>query len=459
MDIISNIDLAGKTLTSGTGGTTDTGLTAIDGIISSSVAGTDKLVENGAGLLALTGTNTFDTAAQVTKGILVDAGTQSLGAVGATVAGPGAFLGISAGDAGTYSTGVSLATGASIIKVDGTAPTESFPIVLTGNATIADGVGANRATGNPNFNGTIDLGANTLTIDINAGGAAIPAMFFNGAIKGITGSAITKVGVGRAKLTVDNPNLVAAININGGYLSLSSAKALGTGANAVTVASGASLAFQNSITTPAAQGVTITGSGVGGHGAIFAWDGNNTFAGPITVSSGDLVAGGSGGNVVLSAPITLGTDNLQLVGTGANNITITGPITGGATSTITKSDPGGDTIATNNKATFSGTTNITAGLLIITADGALGTGAITESGGSLALSGGMTYTGPLSLSGPAPTTPAPSKASAAPTPSPAPSRNPRPVPLAPPAARPWFCPTRSTIARSISPLRVVARPT
>src|SRR5262249_13621602 len=98
-NITSPIDLAGKTLTNGTGGTSDTGLSLISSVISSSASGTTAIVENGGGLLALSGANTFAGAVNVQKGILVDAGNNALGATsgaGTTVS-SGAFLGLSNG--------------------------------------------------------------------------------------------------------------------------------------------------------------------------------------------------------------------------------------------------------------------------------------------------------------------------------------------------------------------------
>ena len=67
-------------MNNGTGGTSDTGLTFLSGVISSSVNTSDSIVQNGAGLVALSASNTFDGAVNIQKGVLIDAANNALGA-------------------------------------------------------------------------------------------------------------------------------------------------------------------------------------------------------------------------------------------------------------------------------------------------------------------------------------------------------------------------------------------
>src|SRR5207302_1912657 len=102
LSITSPIDLKGNALKEG--GSTDAGFSVLSGVISSSVASTDSIVQNGAGILKLTGKNTFDGPVTITAGTLVDGGNQALGALtgaGTTVS-SGAALGLSGGDNAAY---------------------------------------------------------------------------------------------------------------------------------------------------------------------------------------------------------------------------------------------------------------------------------------------------------------------------------------------------------------------
>ena len=121
--------------------------------------------------------------------------------------------------------------------------------------------------------------------------------------------------------------------------------------------------------------------------------GTNSFAGPITVASGDEYLGAIGGSTSLSTAVNLATNNLFLVGSGGN-LALSGTITGPSTSTITKNGTGTDTISNNNSASFAGSTIVNQGVLAVSADGALGngSGAVTvKNGGGLGFSGGVTY--------------------------------------------------------------------
>ncbi len=124
--IASNIDMAGNVLSSGpsfadaVSGTPDTGLTEISGVVSSSVANTDAVLESGYGVLALAGNNTYDGTTSVFNGLLVAAANNSLGATtgGAKTVNPtanplplspGAALGIGlGGDNAAYTNGVTI---------------------------------------------------------------------------------------------------------------------------------------------------------------------------------------------------------------------------------------------------------------------------------------------------------------------------------------------------------------
>jgi autotransporter-associated beta strand protein len=403
LQITSPIDLNGKVLTeaSSASGTADKGLTWISGVISSSVPTTDSIVQNGGGVLALSGTNTFDGAVNVTAGVLADAGNQSLGALtgaGTTVS-SGAALGLSGGDNAVYAKGVTLNGGASITAVDSTSAAVAFPLTLAGDALIqSDGIdsGPFQVNSSLTFNGPVNIGNHTLTLNINNNNGN--AFRFNGPITATTGAQVVKNGNQRASFMDSNPNLgdgtsgSVTITVNAGRLADGALNALGTGNNTVTINNGGTLTFRNSIDHTEAQIVTIAGPGAdtgsGPIGAISSDDGSNTLEGSwvIKVATGsDESIGTNGGSLTLGHAVTLSGNNLLLQGP-SGTLTLNGAITGGSGTSIIKNGGGTAIITSNNKASFTGATTVTGGLLNI-ANGALGGGTapITVTGGGLGL--------------------------------------------------------------------------
>jgi autotransporter-associated beta strand protein len=393
--ISGTMDLAGHRLTEGpsTARTTDTGFTALTGVISSSTPNTDALTQDGTGMLALSGKNTFDGPVAVNAGILVDAGNQALGSLAGagTAVGPGAALGVSGGDDALYAKGVALAAHAAIVTVDKTSPTVAFPITLTGNALIQSDIDSSIT-----FNGSVDIGTFDLTLNINPTTPGANTFRFNGEVKGAAGSTITKIGNSRASFMHDDSNLVTNIIIFGGRLGDGALNALGTGGNPITVVPGASLVFRNNIDHTETQTVTIAGPGSnigsGPIGAISSDDGTSTIEKSWTINvapGSDETLGTNGGSLIFDPNITLPGTRLVLGG-NSGTLTLNGTITGPAGSAIVKNGSGTVTITSNNAATFTGTTTVNAGLLKITSAGGLGSGTsplLVKFGGGLGVTG------------------------------------------------------------------------
>jgi autotransporter-associated beta strand protein len=115
-------------------------------------------------------------------------------------------------------------------------------------------------------------------------------------------------------------------------------------------------------------------------------------ANTITITAGTLQAGasfGSARNITLSGSATLDS--------GANTLTLTGMIS--STGSLTK--VGSNTVVLSGVNTYSGGTTISAGILSIAADSALGnsTGPVTFSGGTLQGTAGITSSRALVFSG------------------------------------------------------------
>ncbi|MDY0166930.1 MAG: autotransporter-associated beta strand repeat-containing protein [Thermoguttaceae bacterium] len=152
---------------------------------------------------------------------------------------------------------------------------------------------------------------------------------------------LTKVGLGALTLSGNNDHL-APVHLNEGVTIIRHSYALGTADAGTTVASGAALQIENNIAV-GGETLTLSGTGMGGTGALRSTSGMNSWAGPITssgtvsvgVDSGALTLGGAiagtaltkvgGGNLVLSAEntytgrTTIEAGTLQLAG-GDNRI-------------------------------------------------------------------------------------------------------------------------------------------
>jgi autotransporter-associated beta strand protein len=185
--------------------------------------------------------------------------------------------------------------------------------------------------------GTITLGGATPTIRTNAYGV------ISSSIAGSNG--LTKAGGAAEALYFDGNNTYSGVtNLNTGYLVARHANALGSAADGTIVASGATLQFENNVAI-AGEGVTITGTGVGGNrGALASWSGNNSWGGSVTVA----------GNSTL------------LVQSGS--LAVNGIIGGGATN-LTKFGGGTLTIGGTASNTHSGTTIIDNGTTILAKTG------------------------------------------------------------------------------------------
>ena len=326
------------------------------------------LAKSGAGVLTLTGTNTF------ANGVTISAGTLNINADAALGTAPA-----TAATKLTFSGSSTLQAGAATIT-----------LAATRNITI-----------NSTFTGSFDTNGNSLTVNGVIGGAG----------------ALRKVGAGTLFLNGDNSFSGAATfsSANSGAIRLSTNNGLGTGTKVVDLATASGsntsvLELTNNITTPATTSLT-TGGRSNGTNTAFAFlrnvSGSNTFGGNISInnSGGGYAVDLAGGTLTLSGTIKNAANNARgLVFLGSGNAIISGLVTDTSATVTTQmiiNTSGSSVVALTGAANdYTGATLLTAGTLNVGtfADAgtvsSIGKGSATPVAADLQLnSGTLQYTG------------------------------------------------------------------
>ena len=218
----------------------------------------------------------------------------------------------------------------------------SGPVSSTGNQTASIG-------------GKLNLGGGQREINV-ANGAAGVDLIVSAAI---SGGGIAKTGAGRLLLSGNN-SFDGEVEISNGVLVAAASLALGSSQGGTTVAGGARLELQNHVTI-SSEALTLNGSG-GGLGALANVSDTNTWTGTIALASASLIECATG-RVSLAGVAGAGhgmTFNVSSMGDMLVNGLITG--TGSA---LTKDGGGQLTLAANAANTYSGTTLVNEGTLVL----------------------------------------------------------------------------------------------
>jgi autotransporter-associated beta strand protein len=257
------------------------GAAVIDLDIASEVMGAGPLVKKGAGLLRLTGTNTYIGGTTLNGGTLLLGSAGALGVSGA-IAFTGGTLQYSASNATDYSARFSnAASQAYRIDTNGRDVTFAAALASAGGTLAKLGPGTLTLTGANSFNGVTTISAGTLQIGAGGGSGAISGDIVNdGALvfdrtgtlsqSGvISGSGpLTKRGAGTVTLGGAN-TYTGATTVSAGVLVLSGSSS----SPAFTVASGATLDFDTSAgSRDALVSATFAGAGT------FRKSGGNTLS-------------------------------------------------------------------------------------------------------------------------------------------------------------------------------------
>lgn len=245
------------------------------------------------------------------------------------------------------SNGISLTTSSSV--------TINPNITLTASQSIASSSIIGRSI---TFNGSLAIGANTITVDTtpSSGTNSGNTVVLNGGVSGAGGSLI-KDGIGTLALKAgtNTNSFTGNIQVNAGFLQAEGATALGTGSGTTTISSGASLTLNGGGVT-IAEAITVSGAGA-------------------TTGGGSLLRGaigtGSSGPYTLSGPITLaGNTDIGQRASSVPSLTISGAIgESSAGMSLNKvgswADPNSGFLKLTGANTYTGTTTVKGGGLVI----------------------------------------------------------------------------------------------
>ena len=385
MTVAGNITNGGFLLTLGGTGTA--------GAITGNIGGTGGITKTGAGSWLVSGNNTYTGPTTVNNGTLQIGSNSSLAnsavTINATTAGTSALLDLN----GSNATITTLTFGG----VGGTASSNNLS---TGTGTLKlGGTVTFTNTGNPfgsTLSGLVDLGAATRTFAIADSTGAAADLTVSADISNSSGtSGLTKTGTGTLVLSGNN-SYNGLTTLTSGYINLQSDTALGSNAAGTSVAANTALQLQNDITITG-EALSITGSGLSSTGALRNISGNNTWTGDATLT-GNTTFGSDAGLLTFSGNIINSTRTLTI--TGAGDTTISGVI-GNGSGGVSKTGAG--TLTLTGANTYTGGTTVTAGVLNVQNNSALGTtgtGTTVASGAALQLQNNLTVTGePLTLNG------------------------------------------------------------
>lgn len=355
-----------------------------NGTFSGNISGSGGISRTGTGTLTLQGANTYTGSTLVSGGVLAIANASALGdTAGSTTVSSGASLDLSGG-----------------ISVSGEA------LSLTGSG--AGGQGAlSSSSGNNTYGGSITLTGNTtiaaaggtLQLDVPAGNSVTGTnvdLTFAGAgdirvVDGISlGSGnLVKSGSGSLWLSANN-SYTGSTSVTAGTLRVLNNGALSSTSGGTSVSSGAALELSGDLQI--GEAITLAGSGISQGGALRSIGGNSTLSGAITLAGAAQISPDSGTLTLDVASGSAVSGNATLTFGGAGNTVVVDPL-GLGSGGLGKEGAGTLELRGNN--TYTGTTTINGGVVLVKNQNALGSGTAgtattVASGATLQLSGDLT---------------------------------------------------------------------
>jgi len=393
LTILGGISGATRTLT-----VVGAGDTFLNGALTTTSGG---LVKLGTGTLTLSGANTNTGATTIGSSGGTSGGTLRLGASNILANATTTIFGGTLDLDGFNETIGALTLGGGAAGTTAAVTTGTGTLTLGGNVTYT-------ATNNPEgaiISGQLNLGSANRTITVNDSAAAGLDLAINASItatnrnltvtgagtSAITGAittgtgALTKSGTGTLTLSGNN-TYSGATTVSAGVLNIQSGTALGATTAGTTVASGATLQLEGGIAV-GNEALTLSGTGVGGTGALRSVSGENTWGGNVALNANTQI-NADAGSLALAGGISGA--NRSLTFDGAGNISVGGAITTG-TGALTKSGAGTLTLA--GASTYTGATTVSAGTLLLGASEAISnSSAVTVASGATFDLNGQTET-------------------------------------------------------------------
>lgn len=307
-------------------------------------AGTLALTKVGNGVLTLSGSNSYTGGTQINAGVLAFGHTSALG-TGAVTIGSGTLRAAVSGTVANpiATNGSRIDTNGNSIRLSGVISGSNglTKVATTGTLTLA---GDNTFTGNVTVDGPADQSPSVLVVTRN-----------------------TSLGTGTKTVTVTGYGRSLALDGSGGN---------------ITLGSNIGFALSNDL---------------GSSQTIRNLAGNNAISGSIamTVGGGNAVIQSDAGSLTLAGNIGVSSANLRILTlTGSAGGTVSGTVwNGNGTTALAKTGAGTWTLSGSN--TYTGGTQINAGVLAIANTSALGTGTVTISSGTLRTAFSGTLANPI----------------------------------------------------------------
>jgi len=414
-----------------------------------SISGSGSVLKLGAGVLSLTGSNTYSGLTTVSAGTLwIGAGGTTGSITGnivdnstlvfnrsdaltyaGTISGSGAFAKQGSGvltltGSNSYSGLTTVAAGALNIQnatalgssAAGAVVNAGAALELQGGLSVAgealslNGVGVSGAgalrniSGTNTYSGAVALGSNA-RINSDAGRLVLNSGTITGAGYGLTvggagdtvinssintgSGGLTKDGSGRLTLT-GSSSYTGLTRVSGGVLNIQNSFALGGTTAGTYVDTSATLELQGGISVTG-EALSLNGGGVSGGGALRSVSGTNTFAGPVTLGNDSRINTDAGLLILNSSTIGSSFDGLGLTVGGAGDTAIGSSILLGAGGLI---KDGSGTLTISGTSNYTGATAVNAGSLVVT--GQLGNTNVNVGGGAR-LAGDGTILGSVAI--------------------------------------------------------------
>ena len=314
----STLQASGSWVALGTGGGIFDVALGATLVINPIVSGSTSLTKQGTGTLTLSGTNTNAGSINITAGTLKLGNAQGLGtgSTGVVTVSAGAALDLngytltSANGKGLSLTGTGVSSGGALLNSSASAATYTGLLTLAGDTLISGGTGLIALSNT----GTVVGGGYNLTLGGALGGSLASVLDTSLAT-------LTKQGAGTWTLTGAN-SYTGDTTISAGTLQIGNGTITTTTVAPSNVANSGTLTFNAAAAATLTSANTISGTGVvkisGNSTGSTVLQGDNTFSGGVTITTGTTLVAGLGSTGVAGAVTSgpLGTGTLTMT---ANN--------------------------------------------------------------------------------------------------------------------------------------------